>query len=100
MEGLFGLGNCVFVFCLFLLSDSQLFTCLLAMMVCQLAIAYQKQHNYVNNPTSSCPAANVLGILQINRLVRENLKIMIALFLIAIAVFIYMIYVLIKPEKF
>jgi K+-transporting ATPase KdpF subunit len=42
----------------------------------------------------------MLGILQINRLVRKNLKIMIALFIIAIAVFIYMIYVLIKPEKF
>jgi len=59
-----------------------------------------KQDNHVNNPTSSCPAANVLGVLQINRLVRKNLKIMIALFLIAIAVFIYMIYVLIKPENF
>ncbi|ATP57024.1 ATPase [Pedobacter ginsengisoli] len=42
----------------------------------------------------------MLGGLQINRLVRKNLKIMIVLFLIAIAVFIYMIYVLIKPEKF
>ena len=43
-------------------------------MVCQLAIAYQKQHNYVNNPPSACPAATLLGVLQINRLVRENLK--------------------------
>jgi len=70
------------------------------MVVCQLAISFQKQYNYVNNRTSSCPATVVLGILQINRLVRKNLKIMIALFIIAIAVFIYMIYVLIKPEKF
>lgn len=73
---------------------------LFVVVVCLLAIASQKQCNDVNNPTSSCPATVLLGILQINRLVRENLKIMIALFLIAIAVFIYMIYVLIKPEKF
>jgi len=42
----------------------------------------------------------LLGSLQIHRLVRKNLTIMIALFIIAVAVFIYMIYVLIKPEKF
>jgi K+-transporting ATPase KdpF subunit len=38
--------------------------------------------------------------LQIHRLVRENLINMIALFIISIAVFIYMIYVLLKPENF
>lgn len=70
------------------------------LVVCQLAIASQKQHNYVNNPFAPCPAHLMQVILQINRLVRKNLKVMIALFLIAIAVFIYMIYVLIKPEKF
>lgn len=43
-------------------------------MVCQLAIAYQKTIIYVDNPLSTCPAAALLGILQINRLVRENLK--------------------------
>ena len=46
------------------------------------------------------PLSPLLGSLQIYRLVRKNLTIMTALFIIAIAVFIYMIYVLIKPEKF
>ncbi|MNL19077.1 F subunit of K+-transporting ATPase [compost metagenome] len=59
-----------------------------------------KRYNYVNNPSAAGPAHFMLGILQINRLVRKNLKIMTALFIIAIAVFIYMVYVLIKPEKF
>jgi len=71
------------------------------LLVCQLARACQKQHNYVNNPFIAAGSTlHVLVILQINRLVRKNLTIMIALFLIAIAVFIYMIYVLINPEKF
>lgn len=59
-----------------------------------------KLNNHVNNRTISGPADPLLGDLQIHRLVRKNLKFMIALFIIAIAVFIYMIYVLIKPEKF
>ncbi|WP_394354264.1 potassium-transporting ATPase subunit F [Pedobacter ghigonis] len=42
----------------------------------------------------------MLGNLPLYRLVRKNLKNMLALFIISIAVFIYMIYVLIKPEKF
>ncbi|WP_317131567.1 potassium-transporting ATPase subunit F [Pedobacter hiemivivus] len=100
LEGFFVLCpetySCYILLCI----DNQIFTSYCLIVVCQLAIAHQKQHNYVNNPFASCPAATVLGVLQINRLVRENLKIMIALFIIALAVFIYMIYVLIKPEKF
>jgi len=65
-----------------------------------LASVIVKLKHHVNNRIISGPADPLLGSLQINRLVRKNLKIMIALFLIAIAVFIYMIYVLIKPEKF
>jgi hypothetical protein len=42
----------------------------------------------------------MLDRLQIHQLVRKNLKKMTGLFTIAIAVLIYMIYVLIKPEKF
>ena len=60
-----------------------------------------KQDNYAYDSTLSSPAASMLGRLQIHRLVRKNLTaMMITLFIIAIAVFIYMIYVLIKPEKF
>lgn len=82
-------------------SDSQCFNGWWFIVVCQLARAYQKQYNYVNNPVIAAGHTyHVLVILQIHRLVRKNLTIMIALFLIAIAVFIYMIYVLIKPEKF
>lgn len=65
-----------------------------------LAYADQKNNCHANIPITSDPAYSMLGSLQINRLVRENLTIMIALFIIAVAVFIYMIYVLIKPEKF
>ena len=85
----------------FFVSDNQCFNGCLFIVVCQLARAYQKQYNYVNNPFIAAGLTyHVLVILQIYRLVRKNLTIMIALFLIAIAVFIYMIYVLIKPEKF
>lgn len=42
-----------------------------------------------------------LAILQIDRLFRKNLNAMMnALFLLSIAVFLYLVYVLIKPEKF
>ncbi|WP_353958882.1 potassium-transporting ATPase subunit F [Pedobacter aquatilis] len=58
-----------------------------------------KQISYDHTPISN-PDCALLGKLQIHRLVRKNLNIMIALFIIAVAVFIYMIYVLIKPEKF
>ncbi|WP_428430017.1 potassium-transporting ATPase subunit F [Pedobacter sp.] len=61
----------------------------------QLTNHHVYDHNLFFNP-----AIALLGNVQINRLVRKNLKIMLALFIIAIAVFIYMIYVLIKPEKF
>ena len=65
-----------------------------------LALAVQNKKYHADNRTIPGPADLKLAVLQIHRLVRENLKIMTALFLIAIAVFIYMIYVLIKPEKF
>lgn len=54
--------------------DSQYLACDSLIVVCQLAIAYQKQQNYVNNPSFHRLAAILLGVLQINRLVRENLK--------------------------
>lgn len=38
--------------------------------------------------------------LQIYRLVRKHLKTMVALFIISLAVFAYMVYVLLKPEQF
>jgi K+-transporting ATPase KdpF subunit len=66
----------------------------------RIGMSFEKTHHYAYNPTSFSPLHHGLVILQINRLVRENLKTMIALFIISIAVFIYMIYVLIKPEKF
>ena len=58
-----------------------------------------KHFNY-GNYFISRPAVALLGSLQINRLVRKNLKLMIALFIISVLVFLYMVYVLIKPEKF
>jgi len=48
----------------------------------------------------SRPAYSELGYVQINRLVRKNLSLMMILLVIAVAVFLYMVYVLIKPEKF
>ena len=66
----------------------------------RIGIVITKLKYHANNLIISGPADPLLGVLQIHRLVRKNLKIMIALFIIAIAVFIYMIYVLIKPEKF
>ncbi|MBY0542765.1 MAG: potassium-transporting ATPase subunit F [Sphingobacteriaceae bacterium] len=63
-------------------------------------MTFPKTYHYGHNPTSFSPLNYGLVILQINRLVRKNLKSMIALFIVSIAVFIYMIYVLIKPEKF
>lgn len=43
----------------------------------------------------------LLAVFQIRRLFRKNLTVMMnALFVLAILVFIYMIYVLLKPEKF
>ena len=74
MEGFFVLYPEVYSCLLFLFLDNQLFISVCLIVVCQLAIAHQKQHNYVNNPPASCPAATLLGVLQINRLVRENLK--------------------------
>lgn len=59
-----------------------------------------KYKNYAHYHLTSGAAAALPNHLQIHRLVRKNLTIMIALFIIAISVFIYMIYVLIKPEKF
>ena len=59
-----------------------------------------KYKNYAHHHLTSGPATALPHHLQIHRLVRKNLTIMIALFIIAISVFIYMIYVLIKPEKF
>lgn len=59
-----------------------------------------KYKNYAHYHLTSRAAAALPDHLQIHRLVRKNLTIMIALFIIAISVFIYMIYVLIKPEKF
>jgi hypothetical protein len=56
-------------------------------------LSYDYYPNYCN------PVA-LLGSVQINRLVRKNLKSMIALFIIAVLVFLFMGYVLIKPEKF
>lgn len=56
--------------------------------------------DYANDSTATCLTHHGLAILQIHRLVRKNLILMISLFLIAVAVLIYMIYVLLYPEKF
>lgn len=43
----------------------------------------------------------LLAFLQINRFFRKNLTIMMTgLFILSILVFIYLLYVLVKPEKF
>jgi len=65
-----------------------------------IGIAVPKNTDYANNRALSSPPDPMLDRLQIHQLVRKNLKKMTALFTIAIAVMIYMIYVLIKPEKF
>jgi K+-transporting ATPase KdpF subunit len=66
----------------------------------QIGLRLLKIYHYDHNYSIPHPADFLLGILQIHRLVRKNLKDMIALFIIAVAVFLYMVYVLIKPEKF
>jgi len=73
----------------------------LRLVVCGMSVGIEgyKQFNYDNYIISS-PALTLLDSLQINRLVRKNLKLMIALFIISVLVFLYMVYVLIKPEKF
>lgn len=67
---------CSFDYCrlIYLLIDNQFVTCILFALVCQLAIAFQKQYNYVYNPASARPANSLLGSLQIHRLVRKYLK--------------------------
>lgn len=42
-------------------------------MAFQLDTAHKKRNNYAYYPPTSCPAPAVLGVLQINRLVRKNL---------------------------
>jgi K+-transporting ATPase KdpF subunit len=55
---------------------------------------YDVFNSYVGRLIGFCP------LLQSHSLVRKNLDGMIALFVIAIGVFCYMVYVLLKPEKF
>lgn len=58
-----------------------------------------RKHYVDRNPLPYHPA-QLLDRIQINRLLRKNLTVMLALFITSIAVFIYMVYVLLKPEKF
>lgn len=67
--------------------------------VCLLPIV-AKTNNHDYDPFIAGIARLLLVHVQVHRLVRKNLKAMIALFITAIAVFIYMVYVLLKPEKF
>ena len=55
---------------------------------------------YTHNSLCTMLHSRILDILQISQLFRKNLITMIALFIVAVAVFIYMVYVLLKPEKF
>lgn len=67
---------CSFDYCglIYLWIDNQFVIWILFALVCQLAIAFQKQYNYVNNPASARSANSLLGNLQIHRLVRKYLK--------------------------
>lgn len=68
----------------------------------------QKENGLVYNRFRNLPAERsglLLAILQMYRLVRENLKkeavtMYTALFIIGLVVFAYLMYVLVKPEKF
>ncbi|MBE9661238.1 potassium-transporting ATPase subunit F [Mucilaginibacter myungsuensis] len=55
---------------------------------------------YVDHFAFPRPCYRLVFHLQIHQLVRNDLTPMTALFIISIAVFIYMVYVLLKPENF